>query len=268
LACSYAHRDVKSENIMVRAASGNRRLITDVRLTEFGIVCRLDDKQSLMEICGTPGFIAPEVLMRQVEDGRKVDVWSLACVILERSVDADWFEDNWMSPNNAQSNYQDAMSMKDLSPLHDAVANTLAFLASKNDSVFDFMRQTLVLDPKLRPTFEALALEQRIPSSSSSRHRLEISNVRSLSISVPELESVTSSPPFPSWREGSNSRQASDMETHSTLSMTPPRLNVPGISSLPRALLALPQTPLSTLSPCVRCSSEESFYRSKNICPF
>ena len=85
LACRYAHRDVKGESILVRAASENGRHITDIRLINFGIVCRLDDETALGEMCGTPGFIAPEVITRQVEDGRKVDVWSLACVVLERS---------------------------------------------------------------------------------------------------------------------------------------------------------------------------------------
>eukprot|EP00617_Octactis_speculum_P016623 CAMPEP_0185745956 /NCGR_PEP_ID=MMETSP1174-20130828/4344_1 /TAXON_ID=35687 /ORGANISM="Dictyocha speculum, Strain CCMP1381" /LENGTH=348 /DNA_ID=CAMNT_0028420263 /DNA_START=113 /DNA_END=1156 /DNA_ORIENTATION=- len=80
----YAHRDVKGENILVRTASENSTLITGVRLIDFGIVCRLDDEVSCRELCGTPGFIAPEVIWRQVEDARKADVWSLGCVVLER----------------------------------------------------------------------------------------------------------------------------------------------------------------------------------------
>jgi len=154
----YAHRDVKGENILVRPASGKGRYITDVRLTNFGIVCRLDDETALGEMCGTPGFIAPEVITRQVQDGRKVDVWALGCVVLDRSVDNDWFEDNWFTPN-AHLNYGDGSATQDLSPLQHAVFNSLQFLAENNDAaVFDFVRQALVLDPTQRPNADELTL--------------------------------------------------------------------------------------------------------------
>uniref|UniRef100_A0A7S2FNM7 Protein kinase domain-containing protein n=1 Tax=Octactis speculum TaxID=3111310 RepID=A0A7S2FNM7_9STRA len=154
----YAHRDIKSENILVRAASANGIHITDVRLIDFGIVCRLDDETALGEMCGTPGFIAPEVITRQVEDGRKVDVWALGCVVLDRSVDIDWFENNWFTPN-AHLNYGDGSATQDLSPLQHAVFNSLQFLGENNDAaVFDFVRQALVLDPTQRPNADELTL--------------------------------------------------------------------------------------------------------------
>lgn len=159
----YAHRDVKSENILVRTASQKSTVITDVRLIDFGIACHLDDDVSRRELCGTPGFIAPETVLRQVEDARKVDVWSLGCVILERSVDEHWFA-HWYEVNESLCLQKGGLTTQDLIPLHDAVARSLRLLSRGDASIHAFVEQTLVLDPKLRTSLATLTLEQRPPS--------------------------------------------------------------------------------------------------------
>jgi serine/threonine protein kinase len=51
------HRDIKPDNI----------LITDIKtlsvcITDLGMACHLDNQKELTMKCGTPGYVAPEIL--------------------------------------------------------------------------------------------------------------------------------------------------------------------------------------------------------------
>jgi len=68
------HRDIKSENILVNYHG-------DVKITDFEqsvISSQLRSKN----ICGTPYWMAPEVISGQEYDG-KADIWSLGIVVIE-----------------------------------------------------------------------------------------------------------------------------------------------------------------------------------------
>ena len=73
------HRDLKPENILMTSKDINT---CKLKITDFGL-SRLVAEQSLMRtICGTPMYIAPEILNAH-ETGytRAVDVWSLGCIL-------------------------------------------------------------------------------------------------------------------------------------------------------------------------------------------
>lgn len=53
------HRDLKPENILLRNHNQNE---FDIVLADFGLATFLDRENILFHHCGTPGFIAPEVL--------------------------------------------------------------------------------------------------------------------------------------------------------------------------------------------------------------
>lgn len=74
------HRDLKPENIMVRRTEKG----DDVKLVDFDL---LSNRYS-NTFCGTPGFVAPEVLKRAVYDGCKADMYSFGkiCEIVNRVV--------------------------------------------------------------------------------------------------------------------------------------------------------------------------------------
>eukprot|EP00300_Choanocystis_sp_HF-7_P023789 c2501_g1_i1.p1 GENE.c2501_g1_i1~~c2501_g1_i1.p1 ORF type:complete len:484 (+),score=125.76 c2501_g1_i1:35-1453(+) len=71
------HRDLKPDNMMLT-------LDKQIKITDFGMAVLDQDTESanlLDTICGTPNYVAPEVLAGQGYDGKKADVWSLGCVL-------------------------------------------------------------------------------------------------------------------------------------------------------------------------------------------
>ena len=69
------------ENVLI---AGSPRLKSRVMLCDFGLCARMKPGQfKLSDFVGSPGFFAPEVLTDEPYDGRKIDVWSLGCVLLE-----------------------------------------------------------------------------------------------------------------------------------------------------------------------------------------
>ena len=65
------HRDIKPDNILIT----NMKDLS-VCITDLGMACRLDDHQELLMKCGTPGYVAPEVL-RGNKATPKCDIFSL-----------------------------------------------------------------------------------------------------------------------------------------------------------------------------------------------
>ena len=47
-------------------------------------------------LCGSPGFVAPEMALAPDYDPFKVDVWALACVALEMLMGRTWFSREWL----------------------------------------------------------------------------------------------------------------------------------------------------------------------------
>jgi len=72
-----AHRDLKPENMLM--TSGDKD--AEVKITDFGLSKFFDEQTKVMQTpCGTPGYIAPEVL-RMKGYGKECDVWSLGVII-------------------------------------------------------------------------------------------------------------------------------------------------------------------------------------------
>ncbi|KAG0053407.1 hypothetical protein BGZ83_001173 [Gryganskiella cystojenkinii] len=70
------HRDLKPENLLFADKSETARLM----ITDFGLSKVLTNGNDvLMTACGTPGYVAPEVL-EQVGHGKPVDMWSVGVI--------------------------------------------------------------------------------------------------------------------------------------------------------------------------------------------
>jgi serine/threonine protein kinase len=72
---SIMHRDIKPENVMVRSKLNCNELV----IVDFGLASRTDIPKYLLERCGTPGYVAPEVA--NFKSGEKLtprcDIFSL-----------------------------------------------------------------------------------------------------------------------------------------------------------------------------------------------
>ena len=70
-----AHRDIKPENILMSRPGDD----TAIKLADFGFA-RIVPKAGQGTACGTPAYVAPEVISGQFYDGRLADAWSLGVV--------------------------------------------------------------------------------------------------------------------------------------------------------------------------------------------
>jgi calcium/calmodulin-dependent protein kinase I len=72
---NIAHRDLKPENLLLRGDGSD----TDVMLSDFGL-SKIIGVESMMETaCGTPYYVAPEVLSATGYD-KEVDLWSVGVI--------------------------------------------------------------------------------------------------------------------------------------------------------------------------------------------
>lgn len=56
---SIVHRDIKPENLLVELDEAGR--VTQLKLADFGLACEVTEP--LTAVCGTPTYVAPEILM-------------------------------------------------------------------------------------------------------------------------------------------------------------------------------------------------------------
>ncbi|KAF7730048.1 hypothetical protein EC973_002993 [Apophysomyces ossiformis] len=82
------HRDIKPENLLFQSSAEHANLM----ITDFGLskILKHDD-DILTTACGTPGYVAPEVLLR-TGHGKPVDLWSIDQPTLFQSIMAGKYE--------------------------------------------------------------------------------------------------------------------------------------------------------------------------------
>jgi len=74
---NIVHRDLKPENLLYTSQSKD----ADIKITDFGLAkARKTNSQDMHTACGTPGYVAPEVLEGH-EYGAAVDLWSIGVIL-------------------------------------------------------------------------------------------------------------------------------------------------------------------------------------------
>ncbi|KAI9188287.1 hypothetical protein H9P43_002678 [Blastocladiella emersonii ATCC 22665] len=72
---NICHRDLKPENLLFYDASPTSRIM----ISDFGLSKIFSDEQVMRTACGTPGYVAPEVLRREIYT-KQVDMWSIGVI--------------------------------------------------------------------------------------------------------------------------------------------------------------------------------------------
>ena len=70
------HRDLKLENLILKDNDNNY----DVKLADFGLATLTSQSDQLFKRCGTPGYVAPEILNDKKYD-QKVDIFSAGVIL-------------------------------------------------------------------------------------------------------------------------------------------------------------------------------------------
>eukprot|EP01130_Rhizamoeba_saxonica_P000005 TRINITY_DN0_c2_g1_i2.p1 TRINITY_DN0_c2_g1~~TRINITY_DN0_c2_g1_i2.p1 ORF type:complete len:266 (+),score=80.95 TRINITY_DN0_c2_g1_i2:428-1225(+) len=70
-----AHRDLKPENLLCSGTDEDEI----VKIADFGLSKIFSGDEELMTSCGTPGYVAPEVLMCESYD-KSVDMWGIGII--------------------------------------------------------------------------------------------------------------------------------------------------------------------------------------------
>nr|QSH71641.1 CBL-interacting protein kinase [Hedychium coronarium] len=71
------HRDLKLENLLLDEND-------DLKVADFGLSALTDpakEDRLLQTLCGTPAYVAPEVLLQRGYDGAKTDVWACGVIL-------------------------------------------------------------------------------------------------------------------------------------------------------------------------------------------
>ena len=77
LAChskNIIHRDIKLDNILLTKE-------LRVKICDFGVSRTVKDQEVINEQCGTPAYLAPEIIINRGYVGKYVDIWSLGVLL-------------------------------------------------------------------------------------------------------------------------------------------------------------------------------------------
>jgi calcium/calmodulin-dependent protein kinase I len=73
------HRDLKPENILIEKNPLNEEVVT-LKITDFGLSKIVVPGEIMHESCGTPAYVAPEVLKKEGYT-KEVDMWSAGIIM-------------------------------------------------------------------------------------------------------------------------------------------------------------------------------------------
>ncbi|KDO21169.1 CAMK/CAMK1 protein kinase [Saprolegnia parasitica CBS 223.65] len=128
------HRDLKPENILMTSKADN----SAIKIADFGFAKQ--DTNGLSTTCGSPEYVAPEIISRpDATYGKSVDIWSIGVITYVLLAGYTPFHD----PNQ--------------NILFDNIVNGRFYFydpdwSEVSQDAKDFVSRALELDPKVRPT--------------------------------------------------------------------------------------------------------------------
>jgi len=140
---SITHRDLKPENVLLTSPDTNDTLI---KITDFGLSRFINETTLMKTFCGTPNYLAPEVLLTHGESSytNKVDVWSLGVILYICLVGYPPFSESVCGK-----------------PLNEQITQGLytfpdEFWSDVSEDVKDLIRKMMCIDPVQRLTVDGV----------------------------------------------------------------------------------------------------------------
>jgi len=72
---NIAHRDIKAENFMLAESE----ITSEVKMIDFGMACKFKEGEVLTELCGSPHYLAPELIGQKYN--QRADVWAFGVLL-------------------------------------------------------------------------------------------------------------------------------------------------------------------------------------------
>jgi len=74
---NVVHRDLKPENILLASPAAD----APIKVADFGLARMIAKEDMMKTACGTPGYVAPEVLQNKGYSSGAVDLWSAGVIL-------------------------------------------------------------------------------------------------------------------------------------------------------------------------------------------
>ena len=114
----------------------------EIKLGDFGLATKLDfDGEKKRTICGTPNYIAPEVLEGKSGHSYEVDIWSLGVIIYTLIIGKPPFE-----TTDVKATYRRIKQISYSFPEHISIS----------DAARDLIQRILCGDPSRRPNLDEI----------------------------------------------------------------------------------------------------------------
>ena len=166
---SVAHRDIKLDNILVNEYGG-------VKIIDFGFSTCIPNNKKVKMFCGTPSYMAPEIILRTSYSGPPADIWALG-ILLYSILSASF-------PFQATNN-------KEL--YEKIIAGRFDYPPNFSSSLRLLMSNMLQVDPMKRITAEGILMSEwlnDIPKRSHSKPKtlVKINTEHSFSKALKEID--------------------------------------------------------------------------------
>ncbi|XP_053728747.1 serine/threonine-protein kinase ULK2 [Synchiropus splendidus] len=162
------HRDLKPQNILLSYTGRKKSNVSGIRvkIADFGFARYLQSNMMAATLCGSPMYMAPEVIMSQNYDA-KADLWSIGTVIYQCLVGKPPFQAN--SPQDLRMFYEKNKNLQPIIPRETSPALSellLGLLQRNQKDRMDF--DTFFSHPFLEsPTAIKKSCPVPVPSSSN-----------------------------------------------------------------------------------------------------
>ncbi|XP_058449629.1 ovarian-specific serine/threonine-protein kinase Lok isoform X2 [Malaya genurostris] len=174
------HRDLKPDNILLRDSNEE----TLLKVSDFGL-SKFVQKDSVMRtLCGTPLYVAPEVLMTGGRGSytRKVDIWGLGVVLFTMLSGTLPFSDDYGSPaveqiKRAKFTFRHRSWKSVSSQAKKLIYDILTVDPNNRPSIDDILSSTWMRDPEVIQKAERL-MNIKLTGSKKSLSDVENNNDR------------------------------------------------------------------------------------------